>query len=1230
MTPRLSLPTRQAVHDSTRLPETLCVPPLLAQARRPQPERDAVQTLAMRLARGLREHRAGLGRAGLVQGLLQEFALSSQEGVALMCLAEALLRIPDPATRDALIRDKIGRGNWQAHLGHSESIFVNAASWGLLLTGKLVATHSGGHLEGALRRVLSRGGEPVIRKGLDLSMRLMGEQFVTGQTIAEALRHARPRQAQGFRYSYDMLGEAAMTAADAQRYFQAYADSIEAIGQEAAGLGPILGPGISIKLSALHPRYQRWQARRVHEELYPALLQLAERACALDIGLNIDAEESERLEISLDLLERLALEPTLRGWAGLGFVVQAYQKRCPAVVAQVIALARHSGRRLMVRLVKGAYWDSEIKRAQVEGQADYPVYTRKPHTDLSYLACAQALLAAPDAVFPQFATHNAHTVAAIVEMAGPANWATGQYEFQCLHGMGEPLYEQIVGGACGVQRPCRVYAPVGTHETLLAYLVRRLLENGANTSFVNRVANEEVPLEALIEDPVQTVERAAAAEGAVGLPHPAIALPVALYGSQRRNAAGLDLSDEGVIAGWEARWALGDAGSSVIEPLWQAPDASEGDMEAALRQAQAAAPHWAGIGAAARAQILERAAERFEARMQPWLELLAREAGKTVPNGVAEVREAVDFLRYYAQQIRHLQAEGPCEPLGPVLCISPWNFPLAIFTGQVAAALAAGNTVLAKPAEQTPAMARAAVQELWAAGVPREVLHLLCGPGETVGARLTADPRVQGVMFTGSTEVARLIQGTLAQRLGRHGQPVPLVAETGGQNAMIVDSSALLEQVTADVLSSGFDSAGQRCSALRLLCVQEDVAPALLAMIRGAMDELMVGEATRLSTDVGPVIDEPAQRAILDHIEHLRQEGCRIHQCTGAPGVGAGSTDVRGTGRFVMPTLIELSGLHQLTKEVFGPVVHVLRFERQALPEVVEAVRATGYGLTMGVHSRIDETIAAVVGASPAGNVYVNRNMVGAVVGVQPFGGEGLSGTGPKAGGPLALLRLMARHPADAARRLVQACGVAADGPLRETVPDGSADRGGGPTMGIDPALRSLVAWLQGAGRLDEARLAQQQGDLALSHDWRVLAGPTGERNVYAALPRESVLCVAETERGLIAQTAAALASGCQATWEASWQGLHERLPAPVRERIRLAADWRLSGVAFDAALVEGQDKPVRRLAMEIAAREGPIVSLTRTGLHDEPVPAERLVLERAVSINTAAAGGNASLMTIA
>ena len=1231
---------RRRITQAYRLPEQEAIPPLLEAARLPVAAAAETRALALRLARQLRERKASTGRAGLVQGLLQEYALSSQEGVALMCLAEALLRIPDAATRDALIRDKIANGHWQSHAGRSPSLFVNAATWGLLLTGKLVATHSETGLSTVLTRLIGKGGEPLIRKGVDMAMRMMGEQFVTGETIGQALDHAKTLEARGFRYSYDMLGEAALTAHDAQRYRVAYEEAIEAIGRAAAGRGVYEGPGISIKLSALHPRYGRAQYRRVMTELYPVLRDLALLARRHDIGLNIDAEEADRLELSLDLLERLCFEPALAGWNGIGFVLQAYQKRCPRVIDHVIDLGRRSRHRLMIRLVKGAYWDSEIKRAQIDGQTDFPVFTRKAHTDVSYLACARRLLAAPDAVYPQFATHNAHTLAAIHVMADPATWHPGQYEFQCLHGMGEPLYEQVVGATAAgrLDRPCRIYAPVGTHETLLAYLVRRLLENGANTSFVNRIADPTIALETLVEDPVETVERMGRDEGAVGLPHASIPLPPTLYGARRRNSKGLDLSNEDTLralgqalaASATRRWSAspppgGATDGEAAAPAWrpvinpadhrdvvgQVREATLADVERALARAGDIAAPWAAMEPSRRADLLDQAADALEARLPELLGLLAREAGKTYANGVAEVREAVDFLRFYALQARTDFRNDTHRALGPMVCISPWNFPLAIFVGQVAAALAAGNPVLAKPAEQTPLVAAEAVRLLWAAGVPRDALQLLPGAGETVGAALVADARVQGVMFTGSTEVARILQKTLSGRLGAGGRPVPLIAETGGQNAMIVDSSALVEQVVIDVMASAFDSAGQRCSALRVLFVQEEAADRVIGMLKGAMAEAQVGDPARLDVDIGPVIDADARDGIESHIEALRAKGRDVFR------QGRELDGATRHGTYVMPTLIELDSLSELRREIFGPVLHVVRYRRRDLGALLGQINATGYGLTLGVHTRIDETISQVVGAANAGNVYVNRNMVGAVVGVQPFGGEGLSGTGPKAGGPLYMLRMLSRRPDDA---LSRACGTVEPEDVGQTT-----------VVPRTPALDALAAW---AGRSGGSALSQACARFAQAGHGgcsRTLSGPTGERNVYTLLPRQAVLCLARDPSDRLVQLAAVLAVGSTAVWPATAdsQDLVARLPPAVREAIVLAQDWRAPAVGFDAVLHHGEADSLLPVLQTLAAREGPIIGVRTLLPGATDIPLEALVIERSLSVNTAAAGGNASLMTI-
>ncbi len=1225
---------RLAITKAYRRGEVDALPPLLEAARLTPELASAADVLAQRIAGQLRNRKSSGGRVGLVQGLLQEYALSSQEGVALMCLAEALLRIPDSATRNALIRDKIANGQWQSHSGRSPSMFVNAATWGLLLTGKLVATHSETRLSTTLTRLIGKGGEPLIRKGVDMAMRMMGEQFVTGETIRQALENARSLEKQGFRYSYDMLGEAALTEHDAKRYRASYENAIHAIGKASSGRGIYEGPGISIKLSALHPRYFRTQRSRVMEELYPVLRDLALLAKRYDIGLNIDAEEADRLELSLDLLERLCFEPDLAGWDGIGFVIQAYQKRCPFVIDFIVDLARRSKHRLMIRLVKGAYWDSEIKRAQVDGLDGYPVFTRKAYTDVSYLACARQLLAAPDAVFPQFATHNAHSLAAIYQMADPASYRPGQYEFQCLHGMGEPLYEQVVGAisAGKLGRPCRIYAPVGSHETLLAYLVRRLLENGANTSFVNRIADRTIAIDELVRDPVSLVEQLGRTEGQIGLPHPVIALPVDLYGESRANSMGLDLSnefrlaelDDTVAASTAQQW---QASALIAEDLpadpaseWQAvvnpsnhadvvgriKEASPAEIESALSAATNFAPSWANSDPATRAKALEAAAEQMQADMPRLMALMMREAGKTAANGVAEVREAVDFLRFYALQARSELNSDTHRPLGPVVCISPWNFPLAIFTGQVAASLAAGNTVLAKPAEQTPLIAAEAVRLLWQAGVPRGALQLLPGRGETVGASLVGDARTMGVLFTGSTEVARILQRSIAGRLDNFGRAVTLIAETGGQNAMIVDSSALVEQVVGDVVASAFDSAGQRCSALRVLCVQDDAADRVLDMLRGAMAELRMGNPAELATDVGPVIDEEAKATIEAHISAMRSKGRKIHQSQ------RNHPALLSDASFVPPTLIELDGFADLQREVFGPVLHFVRYKRQELDALLEQINGTGYGLTLGLHTRIDETIARVVSMAHAGNIYVNRNMVGAVVGVQPFGGEGLSGTGPKAGGPLYIHRLLSCHQPRLIAKALAAAGA--------TEAPAVAPTGG---------LLALQKW---ATKTARPQLAEQCAKFAAESccgGTRVLRGPTGENNLYTLLPRQGVLCLAGSDDDRLLQLAAVLAVGSRAIWPLAAQALREQLPAAVQDLVAIALDWNAPTVVFDAVLLHGSEAELQTICKTLSERPGPIICAQRLAPGETTIALERLLIERSLSVNTAAAGGNASLMAI-
>ena len=1008
---------RSALRDAYRQDEAACIEERLRQAAPASAAHPEASALAARLIEGARARKAG----GL-DAFLAAYGLGTEEGVALMCLAEALLRVPDAETADALIHDKLAGIDWGEHLGDSSSTFVNAATFSLMLTGEVLrgGNRDDAGFANALRRAVGRLGEPVIRQATLQAMRILGGQFVFGRTVEEALKRAAPERKAGLTHSFDMLGEAAMTFADAERYRRSYAAAIERLARESGG-GMRASPGISVKLSALYPKYDFLHAEAAKAALVPIVRELALAAAKADIHFTIDAEEAERLELSMDVMEALVADDALfmprnggGGWEGFGLALQAYQKRAVPLCDWVAALARRHNRRLMVRLVKGAYWDSEIKLGQVGGYADYPVFTRKLATDVSYLACATKLLSAADVIYPAFATHNAYTIGAIKALAG-----NREFEFQRLHGMGEQIYETLAEGEGDRPTGVRVYAPVGGHKDLLAYLVRRLLENGANSSFVNRMADADVPVAELVTDPV--------ADLAALKPHrnPLIPLPADIY-PNRRNSAGIDLADptvrEPLLAQLKAlvtrEWAAaptalageGNGTSELRSPangalVGLALDATSADIGLMLARAEAAQPAWDALGGAERAARLIKASDLFEAHGAEIISLCQREAGKTLTDAVLELREAVDFLRYYACEAR-MMFSAPQPLPGPTgeqnllrlhgrgvfATISPWNFPLAIFIGMASAAIAAGNTVIAKPAEQTPLIAALAVRLCHEAGIPDDVLQLAPGDGK-VGAALTSDPRIAGVAFTGSTETARAINRALA---ARNAPIAVLIAETGGQNALIVDSSALPEQVTRDVMSSAFQSAGQRCSARRVLYLQDDVADATLAMIRGAFEALVIGDPADLATDVGPVIDAEAKAALDAHIAAMREAGRKVWQRELPPGLN---------GTFVAPAIIEIGSIADLQRENFGPVLHVARFAADRLEHVIEEINATGYGLTLGLHSRIDATRRLVESRARAGNFYVNRNQIGAVVGSQPFGGEGLSGTGPKAGGPNYVIR---------------------------------------------------------------------------------------------------------------------------------------------------------------------------------------------------------------------------------
>lgn len=1003
-------PLRTAIVNAYRMDETQCIEERLQQAELSAETKEHIDKTARDLVIEVRKQRTT--KSGL-DAFLYEYDLSSEEGIALMCLAEALLRVPDDATIDQLIRDKITPADWKSHVGKSESMFVNAATWGLMLTGKILNRDEDAqkNLNTVMQHLLERTSQPVIRNAVRQAMKILGQQFVMGRNINEALKRAIANEEKGYRYSYDMLGEGARTKEDAERYFKSYEKAIAALKENAQGKDVYRAAGISVKISALHPRYEFTQKERVLAEIIPLVRALALQAKEANIGFTIDAEEADRLDFSLDIIEAVFTDPLFKDWNGFGLAVQAYQKRAYPLITWLIELARKHKKRINVRLVKGAYWDYEIKDTQMKGFNTYPVFTRKVSTDVSYIACAKQMIAAPDAIYCQFATHNAHTVATILELMGKNR----DFEFQALHGMGHALYDQIIGKD-GIN--CRIYAPVGTHEDLLAYLVRRLLENGANTSFVNRIIDAETPIKDLVIDPIAKLK------SLDSWPHSKIPLPENLFYPERKNSKGLDLSNLiteqkfdqalevvrhshiGENAGKNARIVKNPANHN--EVIGEVVEANKEEAIAALDRASKIEYQWQQTPVEKRAAILEKAADLFEKNYPDLIWLLIQEAGKNIFDAIGEVREAIDACRYYAVQARQELTPkilngytGEYDQLellgrGIAVCISPWNFPLAIFTAQVAAALAAGNPVIAKPAEPTLLTAIKAVELLHAAGIPKDVLQLVPGKGSVVGAALIADPRVKNIIFTGSTETARNINQTLANREGS----IPaLIAETGGQNAMIVDSTALPEQVVVDAVTSAFNSAGQRCSALRVLYVQEEVADKIIHMLQGAMMELQVGDPGLLQTDIGPVINEDARNRLQKHIEYLKEQNAKlIYQVKLKPECD--------NGTFFAPCAYEIPNIQMLKREVFGPVLHVIRYAQKDLDKVIEDINSTGYGLTFGIHSRIDEKIEYIRHRIRAGNIYVNRNIIGAVIGVQPFGGENLSGTGPKAGGPHYLPRL--------------------------------------------------------------------------------------------------------------------------------------------------------------------------------------------------------------------------------
>ena len=1186
--------------------EQVCIESLLTGLDLAAETREAMSAQAAELVRQVRNHSSPT----MMEKFLGEYGLSTKEGVALMCMAEALLRVPDKATIDALIEDKVQAGDWSSHLGHSNSSLINSSTWALLVTGKLLAPVDADKLGSTMRSLVKRVGEPLVRKAVAQAMKELGSQFVLGRTMKEATHRAKKLTTQGYTHSYDMLGEAARTAEDAARYFDAYSKAIADLAPHCNDDDIRNNPGISVKLSALHPRYEWGQRDRVLTELVPKVLALALQAKVANMGFNIDAEEADRLDISLDVIAAVLAAPELAGWNGFGIVVQAFSKRAPWVLDWLYELAKGLDRKIMVRLVKGAYWDAEIKRAQVMGLKGFPVFTRKANTDLSYLACAKQILTMNDRIYAQFATHNAHSVAAILQLAD----ASQAYEFQRLHGMGESLHASVMAQG-GVR--CRVYAPVGAHQDLLAYLVRRLLENGANSSFVHQLVNPEIAPETIAQDPINAVlERL---NQGLSCGSHAIVQPKDLFaqegGSYRKNAKGWDITDAPTVEGmqverahlaqerWQAMPIVANGSGAEGAPEWVINPATDDEqvgqvfltskeqLEAAIIAAPQGQAQWLAMPIAQRVACFEKVADLYEANATELFAILTREAGKNWLDAVGELREAVDFARFYAQE---MAATPYNQGLGVVSCISPWNFPLAIFSGQIFAALAAGNAVLAKPASQTNLVAYRAVQLMHEAGIPAAAVQFLPGGSKEVGAPITSDARVSGVCFTGSTPTAQHINRVMATHLAAD---AVMIAETGGINAMIVDSSALPEQVVRDVLASAFQSAGQRCSALRMLYVQEDIADKVLHMLYGAMDELTIGNPWHLNTDVGPVIDAAAKTKIEKHITEHATKGNLLKQLS-APKAGL----------FVGPAVIKLNGIEDLSEEIFGPVLHVATFAAKGLAKLIDTINAQGYGLTFGVHTRVDARVEQLVKGVHAGNTYVNRNQIGAVVGSQPFGGEGLSGTGPKAGGPQYVQRL--RKP-----QLVQAA-----------TPSGSIVSLGQVQHAIDSlSAKALDQWQNSSDRLSQ--LTHVFGGQAsrlqdLCRNVILLPGPTGELNQLSTVARGIVLCLGPGRQAALLQAQTALAQGNGVVLVANDLNLpNSDLPLVVIKGQLSATDiTQLSGYHAIAANSHGPYQQQLRLAL--ANKLGPLLPLI-----SETADPQRYTMERHLCIDTTAAGGNASLI---
>ncbi len=1196
-------PLRQKIRSNYLASEALVMNQLVLEADLPERLRQNISSKAVALIKTIRKSSV----PSMMENFLAEYGLSTREGIALMCLAEALLRVPDAYTIDELIEDKISHHNWGQHIGCSESPLVNASTWALLLTGKLMAGDDAGLMRFTLQGLVKRLGEPVVRTAVAQSMKELGRHFVLGTSIEKAMERARVLEAKTYTYSYDMLGEAARTDADARRYHLAYSDAISALAAACNHTDIRHNPGISVKLSALHPRYEIGQHQSVMDELVARTSSLAMLARSANMGFNIDAEEADRLDISLEVIEQVLGNPALKNWDGFGIVVQAFGKRASQVLDWLYALAQKLDRKIMVRLVKGAYWDTEIKRAQVLGLSDYPVFTRKVNTDISYLACSKKLLHMTDRIYPQFATHNAHSVSAVLELAESGNIDFQQFEFQRLHGMGESLHDYVVNDK---NARCRIYAPVGEHQDLLAYLVRRLLENGANSSFVNQIVDNSVSPSDIAMDPILHWQGFGESIG-----NPNIQLPENIYGNSRLNAKGWDITDLGTLQSvnqkrniycrhtWLGMPMIGDVTEngeslSVYNPadptdcVGTVTYASAADIQKAVKQAKEKFPFWQSKSVKQRADCLRRIASCYEANAEELFALLAREAGKNWLDAVGEVREAIDFARYYADQAEALDNSSAAR--GIIVCISPWNFPLAIFSGQIFAAVASGNVVIAKPAEQTSLIACRSVELMLEAGLPETVVQLLPGSGAEVGGALTSHAEIAGICFTGSTPTAQRINRNMAEYLM---PDAPLVAETGGLNAMIVDSTALPEQVVRDVVASAFQSAGQRCSALRMLYIQKDVADKLLHMLFGAMDELRLDNPWYLHSDVGPVIDQAAKDKIDGHCRKMREKGKLLKQLP-----------VPESGLFIGPAVIQLDGIEQLEEEIFGPVLHIATFQADQIDKVVDTINDRGYGLTFGLHTRVDNRVDQIVKRIEVGNIYVNRNQIGAVVGSQPFGGEGLSGTGPKAGGPFYLPRF--RH------QVVKVVEQADAKTLSKAEMQLTLDKC--PEIsGNKLTTQELTALIQ------ELNLQSFENLLFESVE---LPGPTGESNQWSTHPRGLVLCLGPGRQAALNQAIVAMSTGNRVV--IATQGMEKDIGAFIKRKLPASA---IDGIVdashlsllngFNAVVSQANSHRLRQFRRALAQRDGVLIPLI-----NELSP-QRFLIERHLCIDTTAAGGNASLI---